>query len=135
MWNLELKTQHSKLKTVLGQPSIAAGLLILLFFVFAALLAPLFSPNDPLAQNVVAGLRPPSAEHLLGTDKLGREILSRMLYGARISLIVGALVVAIASSVGTLLGLVAGYLGGWADEALMRVTDIFFAFPALILAM
>ncbi len=119
----------------LRQPSIVAGLLILLLFGAAALLAPVLSPADPLAQNVVEGLRPPSSEHLLGTDKLGRDILSRMLYGARISLMVGALVVAIASSVGAALGLLAGYVGGWADELLMRVTDIFFAFPALILAM
>ena len=119
----------------LRHPSIAAGLLVLLLFGAAALLAPVLSPADPLAQNVVEGLRPPSSEHLLGTDKLGRDILSRMLYGARISLMVGALVVAIASSVGAALGLLAGYVGGWADELLMRITDIFFAFPALILAM
>jgi peptide/nickel transport system permease protein len=117
------------------QPAVAAGLIILLLFGLAAVFAPLLSPTDPLAQNVVAGLSPPSAEHLLGTDKLGREMLSRMLYGARISLVVGVLVVLSASSLGTLLGLVAGYWGGWADEILMRVTDIFFAFPALILAM
>ena len=119
----------------LRHPSIAAGLLVLLLFGAAALLAPVLSPADPLAQNVVEGLRPPSSEHLLGTDKLGRDILSRLLYGARISLMVGALVVAIASSIGAALGLLAGYLGGWADELLMRITDIFFAFPALILAM
>jgi len=117
------------------QPAVAAALIILLLFGLAAVFAPLLSPNDPLAQNVVAGLSPPSAEHLLGTDKLGREMLSRMLYGARISLVVGVLVVLSASSLGTLLGLVAGYWSGWADEVLMRVTDIFFAFPALILAM
>lgn len=117
------------------QPAVIAGLAILLCFGAAAILAPWLSPADPLAQNVSAGLRPPSAEYLFGTDKLGRDILSRMLYGARISLIVGVAVVALAGGVGTLLGLVAGYLGGWIDEAIMRLTDIFFAFPALILAM
>ncbi|HEY3232484.1 MAG TPA: nickel transporter permease [Roseiflexaceae bacterium] len=128
-------SRRRQLGYALRQPSIAVALVILLLFLLAALFAPLLSPNDPVAQNVSAGLLPPAPEHLLGTDKLGREMLSRILYGARISLIVGLLVVAIASTLGTLLGLVAGYLGGWADEALMRVTDIFFAFPALILAM
>ena len=123
------------LMRALRQPSIAAGLLILLLFALAALLAALISPSDPLAQNVVAGLRPPGPDHLLGTDKLGRDIFSRMLYGARISLAVGASVVVSAGALGTLLGLLAGYAGGWADELIMRITDLFFAFPALILAM
>lgn len=123
------------LMSVLRQPAMAAGGAIVALFVAAALLAPLLSPADPLAQNVIEGLRPPSLDYLLGSDKLGRDILSRLLYGARISLVVGAAVVVIAGGIGTLLGLVAGYLGGWADEILMRVTDIFFAFPSLILAM
>lgn len=123
------------LRPFLRQPAIVVGMVILLFFALAAIFAPLLSPTDPLAQNVVDGLKPPSFTHLLGTDKLGREILSRMLYGTRISLVVGVLVVLSASSFGTLLGLLAGYRSGWADEVLMRVTDIFFAFPGLILAM
>jgi peptide/nickel transport system permease protein len=123
------------LSRALRQPAVLAGLLILACFAGAALCAPLLSPADPLAQNVSAGLRPPSAGYLLGSDKLGRDLLSRMLYGSRISLFVGVAVVTIAGGIGTLLGLIAGYLGGWIDEALMRVTDIFFAFPALILAM
>lgn len=123
------------LKRALRQPAILVGSIILLIFLLAASLAPVLSPADPLAQNVVAGLRPPSAAHIFGTDKLGRDILSRMLYGARISLVVGIAVVAFASVIGSLLGVIAGYAGGWADEALMRITDIFFAFPALILAM
>jgi peptide/nickel transport system permease protein len=80
-------------------------------------------------------LRPPSGEFPLGTDKLGRDIFSRLLYGARISLFVGFAVVAAATLIGGLFGLLAGYIGGLADEVMMRVTDIFFAFPALILAM
>jgi peptide/nickel transport system permease protein len=128
-------TRRRQIAYALRQPAIIVGVVIMVFFVLVALFAPLLSPNDPLAQNVVNGLKPPSAEHLLGTDKLGREVLSRLLYGARISLFVGVAVVLIASAVGTLLGVLAGYLGGWVDEALMRITDIFFAFPALILAM
>jgi peptide/nickel transport system permease protein len=128
-------SRRRQLAAALRQPAIAVGVLVTLFFLLAALLAPLLSPNDPLAQNISASLRPPTAAHLFGTDKLGREILSRILYGARISLFVGISVVVIAGVIGTLLGVVAGYVGGWADEVLMRVTDIFFAFPALILAM
>jgi peptide/nickel transport system permease protein len=127
--------RRRELLRALRDPAVAAGGLIILLFVLAALLAPAISPYDPLAQNISQSLKPPSAEHLLGTDKLGRDILSRLLYGARISLVVGAAVVAGAGLIGTLIGLAAGYLGGWADEVMMRVTDVFFAFPALILAM
>jgi peptide/nickel transport system permease protein len=128
-------SRRRQIAYALRQPAIGVGVVIMVFFLFVALFAPLLSPNDPQAQNVLNGLKPPSTEHPLGTDKLGREILSRLLYGARISLFVGVAVVLIASFVGSLLGVLAGYLGGWVDEALMRVTDIFFAFPALILAM
>jgi peptide/nickel transport system permease protein len=112
-----------------------AGLVLLALFILLALLAPVLSPYDPLAQSIPESLSPPSAKHLLGTDKLGRDMFSRMLYGARISLTVGLAVVALAGGLGTFVGLLAGYLGRWADELLMRVTDIFFAFPSLILAM
>lgn len=122
-------------RQLLRQPTIAAGALLLLLFVMAAIFTPLISPYEPLAQNVAQGLKPPSLDHLLGTDKLGRDIFSRLLYGARISLFVGVSVVIGSSLVGGLIGLLAGYLGGWADEIMMRVTDVFFAFPALILAM
>jgi peptide/nickel transport system permease protein len=111
------------------------GLVTIIVFVLLALMAPVIAPYDPIEQNIPASLAPPSPEHWLGADKLGRDILSRMLYGARISLATGLGVVLIASVLGTLVGLLAGYVGGWWDEALMRVTDIFFAFPSLILAM
>src|SRR6266508_2270103 len=132
---VERAARRRQIVSALRQPAVAVGAIALVFFLLAALLAPLLSPKDPLAQNVLAGLKPPSADHLFGTDKLGREILSRILYGARISLFVGVSVVLISGVIGTLLGVLAGYLGGWVDEALMRITDIFFAFPALILAM
>ena len=95
----------------LREPAVAAGAVILLLFLLAALFAPVISPFDPLDQNIAQGLKPPSFEHLLGTDKLGRDILSRLLYGARISLLVGLAVVAGAGSIGTLIGLLAGYIG------------------------
>jgi peptide/nickel transport system permease protein len=111
------------------------GLLVILLFALLAVFAPVLAPFDPLAQDIPNGLAPPSSEHWMGTDKLGRDIFSRMLYGARISLGAGLGVVIMAGLLGTAVGIVAGYVGGWLDEALMRVTDIFFAFPSLILAM
>jgi peptide/nickel transport system permease protein len=111
------------------------GLVIIIVFVALAILAGLISPYPPLEQNISASLQGPSAAHLFGADKLGRDIFSRILHGARISLFTGLTVVALAASVGTLVGTLAGYLGGWWDEAIMRITDVFFAFPSLILAM
>lgn len=127
--------QRWRLGRAFRQPAMLAGLLIFALFVLLAVLAPVISPRDPLAQNVIDGLKPPSAQYLFGTDKLGRDIFSRVLYGARLSLMSGMVVVLLAGSVGTLVGLVAGYLGRWADQIMMRITDIFFAFPGLILAM
>ena len=111
------------------------GLLVILLFALLAVFAPALAPFDPLAQDIPNGLAPPSPDHWMGTDKLGRDIFSRMLYGARISLGAGVGVVIMAGLVGISVGIIAGYRGGWPDEALMRVTDIFFAFPSLILAM
>ena len=128
-------SQRQTLRRVLREPATMTGLVLLAVFVLLAIFAPLLSPYDPLFQNISASLTPPSPEYPLGTDKLGRDILSRMLYGTRISLFVGVAVVTAAGLFGALVGLVAGYLRGWADELLMRVTDIFFAFPSLILAM
>jgi ABC-type dipeptide/oligopeptide/nickel transport system permease subunit len=108
-----------------------------LLFVAAALLAPWLAPFDP--RHVPAGLaaltlRPPGPAHLLGTDALGRDLLSRVLYGGQVSLMVGVGVEVLAALVGTLIGLLAGYYGGWLDSILMRVTDVVMAFPSLILA-
>ena len=112
-----------------------AGLMAIVVFAILALSAPMIAPYDPLLQDIPASLAPPSPDHWFGADKLGRDIFSRMLYGARISLIVGLGVVFLAGLLGTLVGITAGYAGGWWDESIMRVTDIFFAFPSPILAM
>lgn len=118
------------------EPTAFVGLLLVLLFFGLAVLAPLISPFAPNAQDIIgAKLAPPSAKHWFGADILGRDMLSRMLYGARISVFVGLAVVAAAGSFGTLVGLFAGYRRGWIDEIVMRVTDIFLAFPPLILAM
>jgi len=110
------------------------GLAILGFLVFAAAFAPWLAPHDPYEQNLQARRQPPSDQHPLGLDELGRDNLSRLLHGARLSLLVGVTSVAIAVTFGGLLGALAGYLGGWLDSAIMSLTDVMQAFPTLLLA-
>lgn len=111
------------------------GLTVVCLLVLAALLAPLIAPQNPDVQNLAARLQPPSAAHWLGTDELGRDLCSRLLYGARITLGMVITVVIIVAPIGLAVGSVAGYAGGWADRVLMRVTDVFMAVPQLILAL
>ncbi len=120
---------------VFANPLNVTALVLIGAFAICAVLAPIVAPYDPLAQALGSRLEPPSPQHWLGTDQLGRDIASRLLYGARISLVIGIVVVALAGIFGTLVGLVAGYAGGLVDETLMRVTEVFLAFPPLILAM
>ncbi|GGL93493.1 diguanylate cyclase [Deinococcus aerolatus] len=110
------------------------GLVLLVLLVLLAVLGPLLV-GSPSTQDLAARLAPPSAAHLLGTDQLGRDVLTRVLSGARISLGIGVSVMLASLLVGSAAGLLAGLLGGWWDEVIMRVTDIFLAFPGLILAM
>lgn len=107
---------------------------MLLLLLLAALFAPLLSPYDPLALNPLHRLSAPSSDHLLGTDRYGRDQLSRLLFGSRISLGVAVGSVAIALSIGGTLGVIAGYFGGRVDLILMRVVDVLFAFPPLLMA-
>ncbi len=110
-----------------------AGLIVLALFGIAAVFAPWLAPHDPLEQRIAtARLEAPSPEHLLGTDELGRDILSRLIYGARISLYIGLVAEGVALTIGIVLGSLAGYLGGWVDDLIMRMTDIFFAVPSLL---
>ena len=120
---------------LMRNPLNVAAIAIILAFAASALFAPVVAPADPLAQALGGRLEPPSAAHWFGTDQLGRDIVSRIVFGARISLVIGLVVVASAGVFGTFIGLIAGYVGGLADEALMRLTDVFLAFPPLILAM
>ena len=115
-------------------PLAALGLLILIILVFMALFAPLLAPYDPTAVRLAEGLSGPSITHPLGQDKLGRDILSRIIYGARISLYVGVFTVAFSALIGTMVGAVAGLLGGVVDEVVMRLIDILLAFPGILLA-
>lgn len=114
--------------------ALKAGVAATLFMLLLALLAPIIAPYDPADQFEGRDLEPPSREFLLGTDDLGRDVLSRILYGARVSLRVGLSVVFIAATTGIFLGAVAGYFGGFADTVIMRISDILLAFPGILLA-
>ena len=119
-------------------PLLLAGGLLSALIVVIALLAPLLAPfpgDAGSATHPFLVLRPPSAQHWFGTDNVGRDVYSRVLYGARISPLIAVIVLAISCAVGIPLGVTAGYFGGWLDEAIMRVTDIFLAFPPLLLAL
>ncbi|QEI06759.1 ABC transporter permease [Pigmentiphaga aceris] len=112
------------------------GLVILLTLIVAALFGPALAPHDPYAQELANRLVPPgAADHLLGTDALGRDILSRVIYGARITLSIAVLVVVLVVPVGLAVGTLSGFLGGWVDTVLMRLTDIALAFPKIVLAL
>ena len=110
------------------------GTAVLSIFVLMAILAPLIAPYDPLEQELTGKFEGPSRQHLMGQDELGRDILSRVIYGARISLTAGLAAVAIATGIGTLIGVVAGFFGGWLDSMLMRLMDVILAFPSILLA-
>ncbi len=116
-------------------PMAVAGFVIVALLVFVAVLAPVLAPGSPFEQDLTRRLQPPSAESWFGTDELGRDIYARVVHGSRITLYMVVLVAIIVAPLGLLVGTVAGYLGGWIDEVLMRVTDIFLAFPRLVLAL
>ncbi|MGC9529055.1 MAG: nickel transporter permease [Candidatus Bipolaricaulaceae bacterium] len=111
------------------------GLVMTGALLVVAAFAPLLAPHSPTKISLAERLAPPSARHPFGTDDAGRDILARVIYGSRITLRICLMVVGLTLAVGTLLGLVAGYAGGWVDELVMRLSDVFLAFPALILAM
>lgn len=111
------------------------GIALLVLIVGIAVLAPWISPRDPLEQNILSRLQPPSSEFWLGTDSYGRDVLSRLFHGARISLLIGFLAVIIAMVVGSTLGILAGYIGGWFDELVMGLVDVMLSFPTLLLGL
>lgn len=116
-------------------PLVLLGLAIFGAWVVISIGAPWIAPYDPLKQDIVARLQPPSAEHWFGTDQLGRDVFSRVLYGGRLSLPAGILVIVVAGIIGTAIGALTGFIGGWFDEGTMRLTEVFMAFPTIILAM
>ena len=112
-----------------------AGVVICLFWIVAAILAPVIAPYDPIVQDLTIRLQPPSAAHIFGTDNFGRDIFSRVIYGGRYSLLAGCLTVIIAGALGTFYGAIAGYVGGQVDNVMMRFSEMILSFPSLILAM
>lgn len=108
---------------------------VIVAIVFAAVFAPVIAPYSPIQPHYQHSLEPPSSQFILGTDLTGRSVFARLLYGARVSLMVGVLAVGLAMVIGIPLGSIAGFIGGWTDEALMRITDVLISFPALVLAL
>jgi peptide/nickel transport system permease protein len=140
------ETPRSRAQARLGQAYVSwlgfrrnglamAGLAVLIGLLLVALCAPLLTDRSPVTQDLSVRLRPPSAQYWFGTDELGRDIYTRVLYGSRITLVIVGLVVVMVAPTGLLIGTAAGYMGGWVDTVLMRVTDVFLAFPRLILAL
>ncbi|CAA9459611.1 MAG: Dipeptide transport system permease protein DppC [uncultured Rubrobacteraceae bacterium] len=121
-------------RTFLSNRLALFGLVVLSIFILMAIFAPLVAPYDPLSQDLEGKFAGPSLAHPFGQDELGRDILSRVIYGARISLTAGLAAVAIATTAGTLIGMVAGFFGGYTDSVLMRLMDVILAFPSILLA-
>jgi peptide/nickel transport system permease protein len=124
-----------RLRSLRRNPMAMLGLFIILFWAVAAIIAPFTSIRDPLAQTIEARLQAPSTQYWFGTDELGRDVFSRVIYGARISLPIGFVVILFAVIVGSLIGATAGYIGGTYDLLIMRLADITLAFPSIVLAL
>jgi peptide/nickel transport system permease protein len=122
-------------RVILSRWIVLFGVIVVILFLLMAALAPLLAPYNPDKQNLRATLQQPSGEHWLGTDVHGRDTLSRIIYGSRISLMVGVIAVGIAAACGVILGLIAGYFGGWLNTIIMRVMDSLMAFPMILLAL
>ncbi len=140
---LEQREEAKSLVTIRERPGVwqrfkrhrlaLAGLIFVVLITLAALIAPYVSPYDPYDMQLAEARKPPSWDHPLGTDKLGRDTLTRVFVGGRVSILVATAAVAISSGVGTLLGLIAGFRRGWVDSLIMRVTDVFMSFPLFVL--
>ena len=120
-------------RVMFGRKIVIFGALVAFVFIFISASGPVISPRDPYKQDLENALQQPSREYLLGTDAFGRDTLSRLIYGARISLMVGVVAVTIAGIIGIFLGLLAGYFGGWIDQIIMRVIDALMALPPIAL--
>lgn len=132
------KTKQRKQRTwwqvLMKQKLALAGLIIITFFLLMAFLGPLFAPYSPTEMDPANSRQAPSAEHWFGTDEFGRDVLTRLLHGARISFQVGVISVGIAAAIGVFLGMLAGYFGGWIDSIISLFMDVLFAFPTILLA-
>jgi peptide/nickel transport system permease protein len=134
-WQARLQQAYFGWRRLSGNRLTMFGLSVLLLLVTVAALAPVIAPQGYDAQGLTDRLAPPSAAHWFGTDDLGRDLLARMVYGTRVTLMIATLVAVIAAPLGLLIGTAAGYLGGWVDTVLMRINDVFLSFPGLILAL
>lgn len=128
------RKQRTWWQMLLKQPLALTGLVIIVFFLIMAIVGPMLAPFTPTEMNPAASRQAPSAENWFGTDEFGRDIFTRLLYGARISFQVGIISVGIAATAGIFLGLVAGYFGGWLDTIISLLMDVLFAFPTILLA-
>jgi peptide/nickel transport system permease protein len=128
-----MNTQTSLLKKALSNPLSLAGFIIIVCVFVLSMLAPIVAPYDPNYIDVKAILLEPSIQHWMGTDGLGRDVLSRMLYGGRISLLVGLVAVGISTAIGILLGALAGFYRGWVDTLIMRIVDVMLSIPSFFL--
>jgi peptide/nickel transport system permease protein len=122
-------------RKLLRSPPFVTGAVLLLVMTFASIAAPLLTTFNPTRMSPSVRLQPPSAEHPFGTDQLGRDVLSRTLHGGRLSLPMGVVPIAVAAVLGLALGLASGYFGGWIDLVIMRIADVWVAFPPILLAM
>lgn len=136
-WTVTLLSGRRRrvLQSLARHKAALVGLAVMVGIVIVSLFAPVLAPYDPIKQFVGQPLQGPSAAHLLGTDMYGRDILSRIVFGARTSIVLALTAVGISSVVGTILGATAGFYGGWTDEAVMRGMDVLFSFPSLVLAL
>lgn len=125
----------SMMRALGANPLTVLGAVIIGVLVVTAIFAPLLAPYSPVGQNLGMRLEPPGPDHWLGTDELGRDILSRIIHGARITLLIVVMVAVISAPVGLVIGAVAGYFGGWTDRILMALTDVFLSLPKLIMAL
>lgn len=123
------------MRVMFSRPIVLAGTIIVIAVILIALLAPIISPYDPYAQNLSNVLAQPNVKNIIGTDALGRDILSRLIYGAQISLMVGVVATGLASIIGILLGLMAGFFGGWVNMVIMRIVDMLMALPPMVLTL
>ncbi|MCO5731338.1 ABC transporter permease [Rhizobium sp. SSA_523] len=130
-----LHTYYVGWLNLLANPLAFLGLMIVVLLVVIATLAPVITTHDPYAQDLAMALQAPSAAHWFGTDEFGRDVYARLIYGARTTLYISILVTVIVAPIGFVVGATAGYLGGWVDTVLMRITDIFLSFPSLVLAL
>ena len=126
---------HSLKKMFKSNYLFTFGVIICLFWIIMAIIAPFVAPYEPVVQDLTLRLKAPSAAHIFGTDNFGRDIFSRVIYGGRYSLLAGCLTVVIAGCIGTIYGAIAGYVGGAVDNIMMRLSEMILSFPSLILAM